>query len=122
MIYDVTHALFKLAPGAKWVHRGEGMDFNGIEWSDEEVVRPTNEELQAVIDELNAAEPMRLLRLERNKRIAVTDWWAMPDRTMTSDQIAYRNALRDLPVTSNPTLLANGNLDLESVTWPVYNP
>ena len=121
MIYDITHALFALRPGAKWVHRGEGMDFTGIEWSDEEVTRPTNEELQAVIDTMNAAEPMRLLRNERDKRLAASDWMAMPDRTMTPSQIAYRQALRDITINANPTLLANGNLNMSSINWPTLD-
>ena len=32
----------------------------------------------------------------RNKRIAETDWWALSDRTMTAEQTAYRQALRDI--------------------------
>ncbi len=36
--------------------------------------------------ELVNAEPMRLLREERNKRLAETDWWAVADRTMTDEQ------------------------------------
>ena len=35
-------------------------------------------------------------RQERDKRIAETDWWALSDRTMTSEQAAYRQALRDI--------------------------
>ena len=60
-------------------------------------------------DELIAAEPMKLLRAERDRRIAVTDWWASSDRTMTAEQTAYRQALRD--ITSTAT-------SLDDVTWP----
>lgn len=60
-----------------------------------------------------------LLRVERNKLLTQTDWWAVPDRTMTPEQIAYRQALRDLPNNSTPTLTVNGELDKSSVTWPV---
>lgn len=60
-----------------------------------------------------------LLRVERNKLLAQTDWWAVPDRTMTQQQIAYRQALRDLPDNSTPTLTTTGELDKSSVTWPV---
>ena len=59
--------------------------------------------------ELVAAEPMRLLREERNKRLAETDWWAMSDRTMTEAQTNYRQALRD--ITDSAT-------SLDDVTWP----
>lgn len=59
--------------------------------------------------ELVAAEPMRLLREERNRRLAETDWWAMSDRTMTEAQTTYRQALRD--ITDSAT-------SLDDVTWP----
>ena len=61
---------------------------------------------------------MRLLRKERDRRIAQTDWRATVDYPGT-DQTAwltYRQALRDLPSTASPTLDAEGNLT--NVTWP----
>ena len=60
-------------------------------------------------DELVAAEPMRLLRAERDTRLAATDWWASSDLTMTTAQTNYRQALRDVP--ANAT-------SLDDVTWP----
>ena len=66
--------------------------------------------------ELQAAEPMRLLREERNHRIAETDWWVLPDRTASQEQKDYRQALRDLPSTASPELDEQGNLT--NVTWP----
>ena len=68
------------------------------------------------IQKLLSAEPMRLLRQERNRRIAETDWWVLPDRTVSQAQKDYRQALRDLPSTAEPQLDAEG--DLTNVTWP----
>ena len=68
------------------------------------------------LQELRGAEPMRLLREERNRRIAETDWWAMSDRTISQEQKDYRQALRDLPSTASPTL--DENDQLTNVTWP----
>ena len=65
--------------------------------------------VEAKIAELEAAEPLRLLRVERNRRLAETDWWAVSDRTMTSEQIDYRQALRD--ITENYA-------SLDEVIWP----
>ncbi len=80
-------------------------------------VPPTQEQIQAKIAELQAAEPMRLLREERNRLLSETDWWAVADRTMTAEQTAYRTALRDLPANSpNAALDEQGNLI--NVTWP----
>ena len=68
------------------------------------------------IQKLLSAEPMRLLRQERNRRIAETDWWVLPDRTASQEQKDYRQALRDLPSTAEPQLDENGQLT--NVTWP----
>jgi len=56
------------------------------------------------------------LRQERNQLLSATDWWAGSDLTMTSEQTAYRTALRDLPSTASPSLDSDGQLT--GVTWP----
>ena len=75
-------------------------------------------ELEAEIKKIEAAEPMRLLRTERDRRIAKTDWRASSDLTLTDAWKTYRQALRDLPASATPKLDSNYNLDLTSVTWP----
>ena len=69
-------------------------------------------------DELIAAEPMRLLRIERNRKLAETDFYALSDVTMSSEMTTYRKALRDLPASATPKLKADGTLDESSFTWP----
>ena len=110
----------------EWVLRGEptseaefnsmfrkvtGTDANGsaIESSDTSTWGVTWAQVSAKKDELVAAEPMRLLREERNRRIAETDWWAGSDHTMSTEQTNYRQALRD--ITESAT-------SLDDVTWP----
>lgn len=73
------------------------------------VTKPTKEEFDAVYNELVNAYPMRQLRLERNQRLAQTDWWASSDLTMTEAQTAYRQALRDITETYT---------SLDDVVWP----
>ena len=75
-------------------------------------------ELEAEIKKIEAAEPMRLLRIERDRRIAKTDWRASSDLTLTDAWKTYRQALRDLPAGSVPKLDSFNELDLTSVTWP----
>jgi len=41
------------------------------------------------------------VRSERDRLIADTDWWASSDLTMTAEQTAYRQALRDITDHSN---------------------
>ena len=88
---------------------GEDTNGSAIESHDEANWGVTWEAIAAKRDELVAAEPLRLLREERDRLIAVTDWWASSDRTMTNAQKAYRQALRD--ITSSAT-------SLDDVTWP----
>ena len=65
---------------------------------------------------LDNDEPMKILREERNRKIAETDWMANSDVTMTDEWKTYRQALRDLPSTAKPQLDEQGNLT--NVTWP----
>lgn len=110
----------------EWVLRGEptteaefaqmfrkvtGVDANGsaIESSSPSDWGTDWATVNAKAAELKAAEPMKLLRAERDRLIAVTDWWASSDLTMSSERTAYRQALRD--ITSSAT-------SLDDVSWP----
>lgn len=59
--------------------------------------------------ELELIEPMRQLRLKRNKLLAETDWWVLPDLSPTEEQLAYRQALRNITQTYT---------SLDDVVWP----
>ena len=110
----LVEALLSLKPNCQWTIQGE--EVSGLTWLDENSEKPSDEELHAKIAELRAAEPMRLLRQERDRRIAETDWWAGKDVTMSQARKDYRQALRDLPSTAEPKLDENGKLT--NVTWP----
>ena len=116
MKYTITDALTALKPEAEWIQRGE--DYSGLEWLDSVHTKPTETEINNKISELDAVEPMRLLRLERNLRLAETDWRASSDLTLSDAWKTYRQALRDLPASASPSLDPNNELDLTSVTWP----
>ena len=115
MKYDITHALQALKPNTEWFLDGD--DYSGLTWLDSEQ-QPTKTEVADKIAELDAAEPMRLLRIERDVRIAKTDWRASSDLTLLDAWKTYRQALRDLPASASPKLNSNYELDLTSVTWP----
>tara|TARA_R100000781_G_scaffold83032_1_gene51109 strand:- start:461 stop:820 length:360 start_codon:yes stop_codon:yes gene_type:complete len=115
VIYDRIWALSKLKPNTTWSWSGE--DYSGFTWQDSGPA-PTEAEIDAEVVRLNNAEPMRLLRLERNERLAETDYMALSDTTMTDAWKTYRQQLRDLPESANPKLNTQGNLDLSSVTFP----
>ena len=98
-------ALDILRPNSVWIYR-EG---TGLEWQDTEQTQPSDEELSAKVTEVQAAEPLELLREKRNALLAETDWWANSDLTMTAEQTAYRQALRDI---------TDSYTSLEDVVWP----
>ena len=108
-IGDAIHAI---NPNVSY-RRGETVD--SIIWAEGSPVI----EAQAITDklaELQAAEPMRLLRLERTKLLQQSDWMANSDVVMTDEWKSYRQALRDLPETQTPALDDNGKLI--NVEWP----
>ena len=120
MKITIVEALIALKPKAQFVLRGD--TYAGLEWLDENQTKPTEDELNAKISELEAAEPMKLLREERNKLIAETDWTQLKDIDLDiireRNWKNYRQALRDLPSKSTPKLDSNGDLDMSSVNWP----
>lgn len=79
-------------------------------WISTDLPKPSLAELQAVLPQAIAAKALKTLRDKRDTLLAETDWWASSDRTMTAEQTAYRQALRDLP--ANTT-------DPENPVWPV---
>ena len=115
MIYDKYYALKSLKPSKQYVWRGT--DYSGLEWLESDTP-PTESEINAEVTRLNNAEPMRLLRVERDRLLATTDWRASSDLTLADDWKTYRQSLRDLPASASPKLDANGNLDISSVTFP----
>ena len=84
----------------------------GVTWS----------QVKTKYDELVSLEPYKLLREERNKLIAETDWTQLKDISLDSirekNWKEYRQALRDLPNGSTPKLNSYGGLDMKSVSWP----
>ena len=102
-------AIHALVPTAEYSIVSDGdPTYADLEWQGGGT-KPTEAELNAKIAELQAAEPLRLLRIERDRLISETDWWASSDLTMTAEQTAYRQALRDI---------TNSYSSLDTVVWP----
>lgn len=89
-----------------WFNRKTGKqaifedDANISDWPDFQETLPP--------DHLEAA-----MRHKRMILLSQSDTWALTDRTMTADQAAYRQALRDITLHSNWP-------DLSGDDWPVY--
>ena len=117
----ITSALSELKPNAEWTLRGD--TYADLEWLDKMQPKPTEEEVNAKVSELEKNEPFRLLREERNKRLAECDWvvtkYAEYGYNIPKEWRAYRQALRDLPsITYKPELNEFGYLKMDSVAWP----
>ena len=68
----------------------------------------TWQQIMAKKPQIESAQNLQLLREERDRRIAETDWWVLPDRTPTQAQLDYRQALRDITKYSS----------LDDAIWP----
>ena len=115
MIYTKIEAVNSLKPNKKW--SWSGSDYSGFTWLESDTA-PTESEIDAEVTRLNNAESMRLLRVERDKRLTACDWRASSDLPISNAWKTYRQSLRDLPASASPSLDSNGDLDLTSVTWP----
>ena len=117
MIYNRQNAVGSLKPNGSW--SWHGFDYANLKWDEINTdTKPTESEIDAEVTRLNNAEPMRLLRVERDRLLATTDWRASSDLTLADAWKTYRQSLRDLPASASPKLDANGNLDMSSVTFP----
>lgn len=123
---SILDALVALAPDTEWmvtsipanatdfanmVYKITGADDNGsaiLSNSASDVVL-TWTEVNAKWTELKNAHPIKLLRIERNRLLAETDFYALSDVTMSSEMSSYRQALRDITDTYS---------SLDTVVWP----
>ena len=113
---DYSNVLVKYYLGTSWKMENAS-DYDTLEWYDE-TSKPSKDDLDTKLTELQNAEPMRILRIERDRRLQATDWRASSDLTISGDWKAHRQDLRDLPAQQTPKLDSNGRLDPTSISWP----
>ena len=111
----------ELRPGAQC--RISGDTYDDIMWDDEKQRIPTEDEVNEKLKELQAGLVYKLLREERNRRLAECDWIVTKNAeygyNISKEWRNYRQALRDLPsITYKPELDNFGNLKMDSVAWP----
>jgi hypothetical protein len=79
----------------QWVQRWQIRD---MYFDDEDGTKAEKEaNHRALRDEAVA----RMNRVDRDRLMSETDWWASSDLTMTAEQTAYRQALRDITSHAN---------------------
>ena len=109
----LVQAILSIRPNAEFLVADT---YETLIWKSNDQEKPNKEVVEAKLNELRNAEPMRVLREERNQKLTETDWWCCSDRTPNQAQLDYRTALRDLPSTASPSLDDNG--ELTNVNWP----
>lgn len=116
----IAKALDILTPKAGFSVCEDSID--KIEWFSEDIERPSNDTILSKVSELKAAEPMRLLRIQRDKKLQETDWRTNNDYPYDDADTwaTYRTQLRNLPAeisAGNVTapILQNGTLIFD---WP----
>lgn len=77
-----------------------------------ERLEETDTELRIVYDitALDANQQIAAIRQKRDSLLAATDYYMFPDRPVSDEMVAYRQALRELPEQSGFP---------ENITWPV---
>ena len=119
MSFRVKYAIEAINSSAKFRILNDSVDH--IEWLDG-TTPIAKSDIEAKMTALENINKMEALRLERNSRLDDCDWTRMDDNGLSSSEktewATYRQALRDLPASANPTKNIDGQLILSSVNWP----
>ena len=113
----ILSAIKVLRPNANCIIHGN--KYEGIDkWDDGGKDMPSKAEIDAEIAELKLAEPMRVMREQRDQSLKETDVYMVTDHpTSKADEWkTYRQELRDMPSKETPLLQPDGSLS--NVTWP----
>ena len=123
MGYTIDHALENYYSDCLWTIHDS--DYSKLDWdASNSKTKPTLEDLQSKVTALNAAEPLKRLRAERDRLLAESDWVvtkaAETGVAETDAWKTYRQALRDLPSTQTPVMedTPTSQLGIKNVTWP----
>jgi sensor histidine kinase regulating citrate/malate metabolism len=104
---SIAEAIIAIEPNASFTVGNESVD--EITWYSTDVTKPTAQQINDKLVELEAAERLEKLRTERNAKLVETDHYGLSDLTMTDAMSAYRQALRDITDTYS---------SLDDVVWP----
>ena len=122
---SIHKALSELAPNACWCMDG-AQTYDNLQWNSDDIEKPSEEDVNAKIAEIEAAFPLKFLRRERDAMLKESDWTQTPDvpESIQTAWKTYRQELRDLPSKyPNPTFdgevnVASKHLRLTDVVWP----
>ena len=97
---------------------GATADNTAIESADTSKWGVTWKQVSDKMTAIDAAAPLKELRLQRDAKLAETDFHALSDVTMADNMKTYRQELRDLPASSGGKNATLKDGVLENVTWP----
>ena len=98
---------------------GATADNTAIESADTSKWGVTWKQVSDKMTAIDTAAPLKELRLQRNAKLAETDFHALSDVTMADNMKTYRQALRDLPASSDGKNATLKDGVLENVKWPL---
>ena len=97
---------------------GTTADNTAIESEDTSKWGVTWKQVSDKMTAIDAAAPLKQLRVERNAKLAETDYLALSDVTLADNMKTYRQQLRDLPAAAGGKDATLKDGVLENVTWP----
>jgi len=119
MSIQIKEAIEAINASAKFVVLDDSID--KITWL-ESTTPIAKEDIEAKMTALASSNAMKRLRLERGVKLSSSDWTRLDDVGLSdakkTEWETYRQALRDLPSSANPSLNQDGTLNNSSVTWP----
>ena len=97
-LYFLSQAILELAPDAQF----SATSIDDITWHN--IAPLEKNDIETKITELRSAQPLKELREERNRRIALTDWRFRSDLSPSLEWKDYCKTLRNLPANYSPTI------------------
>jgi len=117
---NIAEILSEKYIGAQW--NLVANDYDQLTWDEKnEIPKPSLQELEQKWHEIEQDRPTKLLRKIRDDLLSKTDKYTTPDYPHATEEakqawLDYRQALRDLPSTSEPNL--DEFEELTNVSWP----
>lgn len=122
MSVDIFNAIVELCGPVNFSI--DGNDYDSIVWYDENKQKPTKEEVEQKIKEMEKLLPLKILRLERNEKLSETDKYGLVDYKFSNELekeswMKYRQELRDLPEKYKDVVLLDSETNqLVNIEWP----
>jgi len=110
---SVDRAILKINPNAEFSVNGDLYDIDKADITWHNGTTPiSKEDIKAQLPAAEFDEALDWLREQRNRLLQETDFYALPDVTMSDDMKTYRQKLRD--ITNGLTTVD----EVKAVSWP----